>query len=340
MLYRITNERPGFSLDTADGPAAVDAIGDALVHVLTHDGQWRCYEVNHVLLVKRCPAVLYSTRVMRDRHGFQHNIDAGHIDLPSRGGHRRSQLRITDDGSSFAIPVAFVRPDQPAPTRVAMLAAADACASAMAALNAATASTTGTSQATLFHKLGFPYEQQWRHVPSAVSGHGLPPNTVASTTIPVRDAVMRGRSRALPFVSSGAPSDSRPPPGAVFYTDFAGPLVKSHPHAFTCYCGAVDAGSGYGRLFPAHGMTAVVASATLSLFTADVAAKMGLTTTFKPSVVRSDQGSAFVSHHFREFLGDRQIQLSLAATYTPQQNAYIERFWGIVFGTARVLLCV
>ena len=85
-------------------------------------------------------------------------------------------------------------------------------------------------------------------------------------------------------------------------------------------------------------MTGVVATACLELFTADVAAKMGLTSPFKPCVVRSDQGSAFVSHHFREFLSARQIQLSLAAVYTPQQNSVVENMWGIVFGTARVLL--
>ena len=78
--------------------------------------------------------------------------------------------------------------------------------------------------------------------------------------------------------------------------------------------------------------------AALGTFTADVAAHMGLHGPFKPLVVRSDQGSAFVSYHFREFLTERQIKQSLAAAYTPQQSSHIERFWGIVFGTARVLL--
>ena len=85
-------------------------------------------------------------------------------------------------------------------------------------------------------------------------------------------------------------------------------------------------------------ISSCIAVASLSLFMADVAAKMGLGTAFKPCVVRSDQGTAFVSHHFREFLSDRQIRQSLAATYTPQQNSHVERFWGSVFGTARVLL--
>ena len=197
---------------------------------------------------------------------------------------------------------------------------------------------SGTPQATLYHRLGFPSESLWRHVPSTLTGHGLPPNTVASTTIPVREAILRGRARASSFGSVSDPA-VQPPPGAVFYMDFAGPLTKSFLHGFTYYCGVVDAGSGYGRLFPCHGPTATVASAALATFTADVAAKMNLHYAFKPAVVRTDQGSAFISHHFREFLDDRQIQLSLACTYTPQQNAHVERYWGIVFATARVLLC-
>jgi transposase InsO family protein len=34
---------------------------------------------------------------------------------------------------------------------------------------------------------------------------------------------------------------------------------------------------------------------------------MGFHGDFKPLIVRSDQGSAFVSFHFREFLSARQI---------------------------------
>ena len=65
---------------------------------------------------------------------------------------------------------------------------------------------------------------------------------------------------------------------------------------------------------------------------------MGLTDTFQPCVVNSDNGSAFVSHHFREFLSDRQIRQTFSPPYTPQLNSYVERLWGTAFGTARVLL--
>jgi hypothetical protein len=85
-------------------------------------------------------------------------------------------------------------------------------------------------------------------------------------------------------------------------------------------------------------MTATVASSAIAKFVADVASKMGFNELYKPAIVRSDKGSASVSYHFREFLADRQIHLTFSAEYTPQQNSHIERFWGITFGTARVLL--
>ena len=143
----------------------------------------------------------------------------------------------------------------------------------------------------------------------------LPPDARVATDIPVRtDAIVRGRSRALPFIRP-PPNSPQPPPGAVFYMDFAGPLLSSHPHKFIVYCGVVDAGSAYSGMFPGHGMTAALATSSLSEFIADVAAKMGFDTGYKPCIVRSDQGAAFVATYFREFLTDRQIQQSLACTY-------------------------
>ena len=50
--------------------------------------------------------------------------------------------------------------------------------------------------------------------------------------------------------------------------------MPSFPNGFTTYCGAVCAGSIYGRVFAAHTMKQEVASATLALFIADISAKM------------------------------------------------------------------
>ena len=102
--------------------------------------------------------------------------------------------------------------------------------------------------------------------------------------------------------------------------------------------GAADAGSGYGRAFPAHRSTKEVATAALASFIADLTRHMGLVAPIKPQVIITDQGSAFVSHHFREFVAHGQMALRFSSTYTPQQNSHIERMWGYAFGTARVFL--
>ena len=325
LLHKVTDPSPGMSLNTAKGQAKVDAIGTAQILLLTYEGTWRSYQIPDVLFMSECPENLYSTRVMNTLFGLKHDTDGGRIHLPRTQTHGSSHVNITDDGASYIIPVAFV-PRGRATDVKPMVSRS----------HALTAGMPGTPQAILYHRLGFPHEHQWRHVTSSVNGHGLPPNTVVSTTIPVREAVVRGRARTPRFIADS--NKTHPAPGSVIYSDFAGPLLASYPHRFTVYICYVDAGSGYGRLFPAHSMSAQIATATLEVFIADLAAKMGLTSGFKPTVVRSDQGSAYISHHFREFLSQRQIQQQLACTYTPQQNSHAERFWGSCFGLARVLL--
>ena len=339
LLCRVTNENPNLSVETADGDAKVQAIGDISISFLTSAG-WRQFYVRQVLVLDNCDAVLYSTRVMRDHFRFSHDIDHGNISMPDlKGKGTGMHISVHDDGAAFVIPVCFHKGDTYASIcRIPGHITAMEAALRVAGTAAFPAGVSGTTQATLFHRLGFHYEQQWRHVPSQTTGHGLPPDTIVSTILPVREAVQRGRARAAPFTRKPELLDEQPAPGAKIYMDFAGMLLKSFPHGFVCYCGAVDAGSGYGRLFPAFGMTAQVAAASLGIFIADIGGKLGLMTAYKPLVVRSDQGSAFTAHAFREFLGQRQIPQSLANTYTPKQNTHIERFWGIVFATARVLL--
>ena len=334
LLWRVDNPSPEISISTADGLAQVKAVGTALVHLRVGD-QWECFEVPNVLVLPNCTDVLYSTRVMRDCFNLAHDLDNGVIRVPGA-----ADIEVQDDGSAFSTPAAFARPGSARPTSVHLPVCRGRALAAPivngAAIPEAVADAVGTLQTTLYQRLGFPYAEQWRLVPSTSTGHGLAPNTRVATDLPMREAVARGRSRALPF--SRSPATPQPPPGAVFYMDFAGPMIASRPHRFVCYCGLTDAGSGYGRCFPGHGMTATLASSSLSIFIADVASKMGLDSTYKPHIVRSDQGSAFVSREFREFAADNQINLSLAATYTPQQNSHIERFWGTIFGTGRVLL--
>ena len=331
-IVRVTNNNPGFTVLTAAGVQPILAVGDAHVWIPDDQGEWKCYEVPNVLLMPACSSVLYSVRVMRDLFGFEHNFDkGGAITMPNR----KSTLQIRDDGSAFAIPIAFSTSAQP---DLICSSIAHPAALLTSIGSAFPADTMGTPQSLLYQRLGFPYAQAWRFVGASTTGHNLPPNVVMSTTLPVREAVMRGRARALPFLSKHPTDRTPPPPGAVIYMDFAGPVMPSFPNGFTTYCGAICAGSIYGRVVAAHTMTREVASATLALFMADISAKMKSSVPIKPHVVNCDNGSAFISQHFREFLADRQIQLRFSPPYTPQLNSQIEAMWGTTFGTARVLL--
>ena len=328
-LVRITDANPTIGIKTADGVKPVVAIGVAHMWVPDTMGVWLCYEVPNVLLLPKCGQCLYSQRVMRDLFNFRHDFDVAlDIKMP-----RRPALPMHDSGTSFEIMVAFSTTAVPADRRVTPtghVTALVACALA--------AGSVGTPQSLLFQRLAYPHAQAWRHISASTRGHNLPPGVVMNGSLPVREAVMRGRARALPFFATAPQDRTPPPPGAVIYMDFAGPVAPSFPHGLTTYCGAIDAGSLYGRIMAAHTMTRDIATQTLSLILADIAAKMQSAVPLKPFVVNCDNGSAFISKHFREFLADRQIALRFSPPYTPQLNAQIESMWCTTFATARVLL--
>ena len=328
-LVRITDANPTIGIKTADGVKPVVAIGVAHMWIPDTKGVWLCYEVPNVLLLPKCGQCLYSQRVMRDLFNFRHDFDVAlDIKMP-----RRPALPMHDSGTSFEIMVAFSTTAVPADRRVTPtghVTALVACA--------LTAGSVGTPQSLLFQRLAYPHAQAWRHISASTRGHNLPPGVVMNGSLPVREAVMRGRARALPFFATAPQDRTPPPPGAVIYMDFAGPVAPSFPHGLTTYCGAIDAGSLYGRIMAAHTMTRDIATQTLSLILADIAAKMQSAVPLKPFVVNCDNGSAFISKHFREFLADRQIALRFSPPYTPQLNAQIESMWCTTFATARVLL--
>ena len=298
LLHRVTDSSPRMGVETADGVVNVEAIGDLVVGFpIGPAGAWRYYLVHNVLVLPNCTACLYATRVMKSAFGFHHHIDDDYISIPpsthsSQASSAASRLEITDDGSAYAIPMC-IRTDGQLPPYIARSKSRPL--SLLCTGTAMPANVSGTPQAVLYQRLGFPYAQQWRYVSTTTSDHGLPPGTVVSTTLPVHDAVMRGRARALPFLRKDPADRTIPPPGAVAYMDFCGPMVPSYPHGYIAYCGCVDAGSGYARALPSHSMRKEVASATLAIYVADLRAKMGLTDTFQPCVVNSDNGSAFVS---------------------------------------------
>ena len=328
-LIRITDANPTIGIKTADGVKPVVAIGVAHMWIPDTKGVWWCYEVPNVLLLPKCGQCLYSQRVMRDLFEFLHDFDkALNIRMPGRPA-----LPIHDSGTSYEIVVAFSTVAVPAARRVPPTGYATALVAC-----ALTADSVGTPQSLLFKRLAYPHAQAWRYVAASTRGHNLPPGVVMSGSLPVSEAVMRGRARALPFFGKPPQDRTPPPPGAVIYMDFAGPVAPSFPHGLTTYCGAIDAGSLYGRIMAAHTMTRDIATQTLSLILADIAAKMQSAVAVKPYVVNCDNGSAFISRHFREFLADRQIALRFSPPYQPQLNAQIESMWCTTFATARVLL--
>ena len=159
-----------------------------------------------------------------------------------------------------------------------------------------------------------------------LTDHGLPASGHLRTDFGVIDAVARARARALPFHAMRDP-DSLPPPGAVLYLDYAGPMTPSYPHKFTYYCGVVDAGSQYSRVYACHGPTKEVARRAQESLIADISALMGLTHLLKAQVVVSDQGSAFMSHYFRDFLSESQTRHWPSTAYRAQHTPNRTPLW-------------
>jgi transposase InsO family protein len=242
-----------------------------------------------------------------------------------------SRVPFSDDGSAFYADVGF----GPLPKRV------HACSGAITVsstdphapvpavvtkhIGASPINQTSTAvpQQLLWQRMGYPSSEAWRYLTSVTTNHGQPPNLPLSSTLLANDSVMRGRARARPYLHTPDTATSLPPPGAVWYMDHTGKMIPSHPHRFTGYFGIIDRGSGYSRLFPVHQFTAENARRCYDAFAADLRSKMGLTHAVKPSLVVSDQGSAYMARHFREMLDDEHVLFRPSSTYSPEQNQYI-----------------
>ena len=321
-LLRVTNSAPTEPVNTAGGPVVPLAVGVIGVHVLDRDGIWHYFEVPNVLVMPSCAQVLYSQPQMAQL-GFKHNLDDGYIATPR--GH------IIPTLPNYGIEISFGPPPEPT------LSAHPVRSMPLSKQGKGTDSTTTVPQSMLWQRLGFPSEHAWRHLQSVTTDHGLPANAHLRFDFPINDAVARARTRALPFHSLRDPDDL-PAPGSMLYLDFAGPMVASYPHKFIYYCGVVDAGSQYSRLFACHGPTREIARASQLALCADLRSLLGLSHPLKPHVVVTDQGSAFMSHYFRDFLSDDHVRHWPSAPYTPQQNPFVERMWGTRFAAARAML--
>ena len=333
-LIRVTDASPAASVSTANGDTSPLAIGVAGVHLIDKQGKEHYFEVHDVTVLPQCDRVLYSWPTM-SQVGVKHPVENGYIVMPNGG-----QVPV---GPGLTVEIAFGPPPSHAVAHPATVSASrssdheGAPLSAKASAGRGSSSSASVPQSLLWQRLGFPSEHAWRHSREVLADHGLPDSVSLRFDFGVVDAVARARARALPFHKLRDPSEL-PAPGAVLYLDFAGPMVNSYPHKFGYYCGVVDAGSGFSRLFACHGPTKEVAKRAMETMLADMSALMGLTHNLKPQFAVTDQGSAFMSKYFSDFLAESQVRHWPSTTYTPQQNAYVERMWGTRFSMARALL--
>ena len=337
-LLRVTDASPSASVSTANGDTSPEAIGVAGVHLIGKSGKVHYFEVSDVTVLPQCDRILYSWPTMA-RAGVKHPVESGYLLMPNG-----DQVPV---GLGLTVELSFGPPPSHAahPATIKAGRSSDHEGAPLVPLAGKLSASSGRGsnssasvpQSLLWQRLGFPSEHAWRHSREVISDHGLPESVSLRFDFGVVDAVARARARALPFHKLRDPSEL-PAPGAVLYLDFAGPMIDSYPHKFGYYCGVVDAGSGFSRLFACHGPTKEVAKRAMETVLADISALMGLTHALKPQVVVTDQGSAFMSKHFSDFLANSQVRHWPSTTYTPQQNAYVERMWGTRFATARALL--
>ena len=317
VLLQVTDANPTGEVRMLSGTTPVTQIGVAGIHFRCADRSWRRLEVANVHVVPGADVNLYAPAALFEQHGVRHLFDDVNSLIFTDGVRAPfSQMQ----GGGFEIELAF---DQ------------------LPAANRATRPdrAPGVTQQLLWRRLGYPHEAAWRQVPAQLSGTGLPDGAVMRTDLDMPAAVARGRMRALRFCARGVDT-MLPAPGSTLYLDFAGPLIPSRLHRFTSYCGIVDAGSGYVGEYACHAQSAAVARQSLDAFITELSNLLGLAHRIKPQVVNCDQGAAFVAREFTEFVeSDVQAQLQYSSTYTPQQNSFVERMWGTLFGTARVLLC-
>ena len=197
--------------------------------------------------------------------------------------------------------------------------------------------TPRVSTDIVWRRLAYPAAEAWRRVPEVLNGTGLAPGVPPHRDPSKVPAVASGRMRAHSFPGGAFDAPNRLL--QIVYMDFTGPFrTPSVIDGFQHYCGVVDAWSGYARIFACHGQTANVARDSLAQFIADVRSRANHAPD-PVAVVRTDQGSAFTSKVFTEYVRHNVgAVLSFACTYTPQQNSYAERLWLNVGSTARVLL--
>lgn len=257
-LSSITDSNPSHEVSTANGATRPECIGDMTLQMQSDNGRWYSFNVKGVWVLPNCNRMLYS-QSMKNKLGVTHHLDDGFIILPD--GERKSINR-----QSYTVEVSVVKNDAMAARSIDIPLPRNISASGRGADTRAS-----VPQQLLWHRLGFPSRNIWLRVQDVVTDHGLPDTIHLKYNFPMLESVARARARMLPFHGSRDP-DTLPAPGATIYMDFAGPMTPSYPHKYTHYCGAVDAGSGYGRVIPCHHPTKEVARQCLELLLGDLTA--------------------------------------------------------------------
>lgn len=325
-LEKITDPSPSTVVDTANGKVKPSAIGVLRFSIFDDSGSWHNFAINDVWVIESCDRVLYSQRQMSEL-GVVHRLDEGVLILPDGGMKSVSK-------NTYTVEIVITDSDD---CRAYSVSSLPLLRSKPNSRGRGSDSTSNVPQHILWQRLGFPSRHIWAHATEMIVDHGVPSPLHLKWDFPIPEAVANARARALPFHTS-RDADSLPAPGSFIYMDFAGPMTPSYPHKFIHYCGAVDAGSGYSRIVPCHSPTKEIAQQCLELLLADLRMLMGLSHRLTPHVVTTDQGSQFMSQHFRDFLSQEQIRHWPSVVYTPQQNAIVERMWGTRFSMARTLL--
>ena len=201
-----------------------------------------------------------------------------------------------------------------------------------------------TNLALVWRRLGFPHNAQWTKALAATEG-AFPPALVGGGPLPdvsrfSEPAVLRSRMKQPPLPTrQSAPRQRDCNPEERVYMNACGPMLPALHTRSTDYFACVCAATGYGAVFLCSGQSERHAKAALPLFIAEARSVRRSPEYLSLQLVRTDGGSAFVAHGFREFCTDQlQALHSVSAPYTPDGNSFVERLWQTRFGTARVLL--
>ena len=333
-IIRVQDANPNTAVEAVGGRVKVEAIVTIGFWVILNDGRFRWVEIPDVQYIPTAPISLYPVQSAEDELNIKHNFNDDQCALTFSDGWRAPFKKVNRNGSraGYALKVWY---GQSPPSEQQSNDKAPAMA--------ATAHTaTQPPQRTVWRRLACPAEKTWSNIHSAVTGVGLSGQPASVRTDADDLLLLKGRMRAQAFKKHEGGRDKDLLPLEKVYMDFAGPICASIFHGFRHYCGVVDGATGWAKIMPCHGETAEAATTVLAAFLTEARAIMRDVrpqSDLRIMVVRTDQGAAFTSEAFVDFV-ERKVkaQWKPACTYTPQQNSTVERMWQTAFGHARVLL--